>query len=615
MAAQTGADKIALWNLTTKRLVTELPGSSSIRTLSLSSTGNRLAVSTLNARREPTVEVWDVQAGKLRSALHLPSPVRSLAFSPDETLLASFDNQGTVAVVDWAANHTLTHLAVPPSRHLDAGVVDFSPDGSRLAIGEDYGRIRILNWRLGTVVAITNLAQMGEGVAALAFSPSAELLATGFANTIRLWDASSGEPRGHLTNHTGTVRALAFSTDGQRLASAASDQTIRIWSVADQVQLRWWRGHQSEALALAFLPDGKTLASGCRESTVCFWASTASNRPPTHSRLPISIGINSPSHLDAQNYAPGELAPGVVRRFGFAFTPDGRSFITTDLDGVLGVWDTRSVQQTETLPALGSNHWGVALSPDGRWLAVGSGSGKVTIWDWTPRRRVTSFELRFEWLGHLRFSRSGQFLWAMVMFNDWKARFKIWRTADWQEVPLPGNPVGDIYMADFSPDDRLLAVGCKDGAVRLWDFPSGRHMTTFTNHAGPVSGLVFLPDGRGLASTSFDGAIKLQDLFPPREGAKVRSETMSVGNVALSADGRRLATGRSGARDAVKLWDLATQRERLSLPGEDNYLPAHVAFSPDGYTLVAVSFAGIANLWRAPSWAEIEAAEKGAVTP
>jgi len=380
--------------------------------------------------------------------------------------------------------------------------------------------------------------------------------------------------------------------------------------VADQAQLRCWRGHESEGMALAFLPDGKTLASGCRESTVCFWDSTASDRSPTHSSLVISIGLDSPSHLDARNYAPGELAPGVVRRFGFTFTSDGRSFITSDPDGSLGLWDTRSVQRKESLPALGSNNWGVVLSPDGHWLAVGNASGKVHIWDWTQRHRVASFEAPFEWLGRLHFSRSGRFLWAMVMFNDWTVRCRIWRTADWQEVPLAGVQVAGIWCADFSPDDRFLAAGYANGTVKLWDFPSGRHETTFTNHAEAVCAVVFSPDGRRLASTSLDGTVRLWDLFAHREVATLWGHIGAVGGAALSSDGRRLVTGGVGSKDAVRLWDLTTQRELLSLQGEGELLFLHVAFSPDGSTLMAASFAGIAHLWRAPSWAEIEAAEK-----
>ncbi len=118
-----------------------------------------------------------------------------------------------------------------------------------------------------------------------------------------------------------------------------------------------------------------------------------------------------------------------------------------------------------------------------------------------------------------------------------------------------------------------------------------------------------------LASTSLDGTVALRDLFAHREVATLRGHSGAVWGAAFSSDGRRLATGGSDARDAVKLWDLATHRELLSLQGEGELLFVPVAFSPDGSTLMAMSFAGIAHLWRAPSWAEIETAEKKQVTP
>jgi WD40 repeat protein len=303
-----------------------------------------------------------------------------------------------------------------------------------------------------------------------------------------------------------------------------------------------------------------------------------------------------------------------VHRFGFTFTPDAHSFITTDPGGSLTVWDTRSVQATEKLSELGSNNWGVALSPDGHWLAAGNASGKVNLWDWQQRRLVNTLEVPFEWLGHLRFSRSGRFLWAMVMFNDWTTRFRIWQAEDWEEVLLVGVQVAGVWWADFSPDDRLLAAGYANGAVKLCDFPSGQHETIFTNQVKSVSVVVFSPDGRMLASTSWDGTVILRDLFAHREAATLRGHSSLVWGAAFSPDGRRLATGGTDAREAVKLWDLATQRELLSLQGEGEFF-TEVAFSPDGSTLMATSFAGIAHLWQAPSWAEIEAAEKGGVSP
>ena len=129
-----------------------------------------------------------------------------------------------------------------------------------------------------------------------------------------------------------------------------------------------------------------------------------------------------------------------------------------------------------------------------------------------------------------------------------------------------------------------------------------------------VTGVLFSPDGRGLFSTSFDGSARLWDVFARRELATLRGHFGLVCSPALSPDGRRLATGGSSPRDAVKLWDLVAHRELLTLQGEGQHF-MHVTFSPDGNTLAAVSLDGMAHLWRAPSWEEIEAAEKEAATP
>ena len=83
---------------------------------------------------------------------------------------------------------------------------------------------------------------------------------------------------------------------------------------------------------------------------------------------------------------------------------------------------------------------------------------------------------------------------------------------------------------------------------------------------------------------------------------------------ALSPDGQRWATGGTTPRDAVKVWDLRAHRELLSFQAEGKYF-FDLTFSPDGSTLAATSLGGIAHLWRAPSWEEIEAAEAGKEAP
>lgn len=313
-------------------------------------------------------------------------------------------------------------------------------------------------------------------------------------------------------------------------------------------------------------------------------------------------------------YAPGALDPRVVRRLGLAFTTDSRRFVTTDPNGVLGLWEVELFRQIERLPVLGSNLWGVALSPDGRWLAVGDAAQKVSIWDWTERRAVTNLALPFVWFGHLHFSRSGNYLLARVIFQEVMVQAQVWRTSDWQEIPLTKDQSERLWSLDLSPDDRLLATGYANGAVRLWGFPTGECEATFTNHAAGVYDLRFSPDGRLLVSSSWDTSVRLWDVVARRASATLRGHFQNVWGAAFSPDGRRLATSGNSSRDGVILWDVGTRRELLALPAKVDFF-MHVTFSPGGNTVAATTMDGVANFWHALSWEEIERSEKKSLAP
>jgi len=615
LLAVATANQVALWDLTTQQPLTVVSNGASAP-LAFVSTNGLLAMGFPDAAGQPGIALWDVKAGKVVKRLAHKARVRSLDVSPDGTMLATFDNQGSVQVIDRVYERILTNFSVSQPRYIGATVVVFSPDGKRLAIGEDYGRIQLLDRETWTLLPITN--QLGVAVTALAFSPDSSLLAAGYGygrGTIRLWDPDTGALRAQLTNHTFDVTALAFTPDGTQLASASQDMTIRIWNVADQSQRLLLQSAREGLAALAMLSAGKRLVSGGTDGSVCFWDATSTRPTPGYTNLAVSWPIASFALLDASSFQTNALDPSVVRRFGLAFTPDSRRFITMDTNGSLVLGDARALRLVDSLPAFGSNHWGLALSPDGRWLATGDAEGRVTIWDWANQHPVTNFAVPFDYLGLLHFARSGHYLMAGIVRNDQTKCARLWRTGNWGEVPLTGAQFAGLWSVALSTDDRLLAGGYGDGTVKVFRFPSWQPEAHFAKQHDLAIEVQFSPDDRMLASASWDGTIRLWDLVARRElEPAMRGHTGGVWGAAFSPDGRRLATGGFTSRDAVKLWDLAAHRELLSLQGEGLDF-SHLTFSPDGSTLAATSIGGIAHLWQAPSWEEIEAAEKGKEIP
>lgn len=159
-----------------------------------------------------------------------------------------------------------------------------------------------------------------------------------------------------------------------------------------------------------------------------------------------------------------------------------------------------------------------------------------------------------------------------------------------------------------SPDDQRLAFAQHDRSVTVRSAATGQLQWILRGHQDRVRGVAFTPDGQFLLSGSEDATAKLWDLATGEGRDLTRSHFLAVHSVAFSPDAGRLLTG-SGGREAVKLWDTATLQEVCTLEGEGTLFRG-LQCSADGNLIAAISCEGLAHIWRAPSWAVIEAAER-----
>ena len=212
------------------------------------------------------VQVWDIPTSQCLSTLRGHSDlIRSVAFSPDSSLLASGGNDQTIKLWDIHSGQCcktfLGHSTWVRS-------VAFSPDGALLASGSDDQTIKL--WDVKSGQCCKTFLGHSSYVWSTAFSPDGALLASGsYDETVKIWDVHSGQCHTTLQGHTGHVYAVAFSPDGSLLASCGSDHVIQLWDLHTGQCLHTLLSQ--DVRLVAFSPDGMMLASSCEDATITLW--------------------------------------------------------------------------------------------------------------------------------------------------------------------------------------------------------------------------------------------------------------------------------------------------------------------------------------------------------
>jgi WD40 repeat protein len=363
--------------------------------------------------------------------------------------------------------------------------------------------------------------------------------------------------------------------DGKTLASASGDRTIRLWDLKTHQTLRTLRGDYGELYALDVSPDGRWMASGSKEGSVNLWdLASSTNRPPAYRRLP---GTN---YLEELSYSS-----------------DGR-FFGGLLNGHLLLFQTATPEQIEAeLP--GTNITDFAFAPNSLRLAATDDSGHLGLWEIPSMRVITNFaaHANFAFFIGTGFMNGGR----SVLTCDESCAAKEWDVESWREIhrfqldtnfsPLAISPGADVVATLKGDEIEVFSTRSPE---------SRRHFTGQTR----IGDIALSPDGRTLASASDSGTVELWDTATGTRTAALRGVLLGYHAVAFSPDGERLAAGSNG-QEAIKIWDLHSLEEVATLPGQGS-LFSDARFSPDGNTIVARN----RDYWSAPSWNEINAAER-----
>jgi len=302
-----------------------------------------------------------------------------------------------------------TKQPVTPATH---GItsVDFNPAGTVLAAG-GFGEVRLFSAATGQQTGrITGLS--GQ-ITAVRFSPNGKRLAAagglpGRNGEVRIWDTTNlNRPPRVLSGPTDVVQSIAFSPAGTHLAAASYDHDVTVWNLAAAAKPQILHDHIDSVYAVAFSPDGRFIATAAGDRTVKVWSAATGKRLYSLSESTAEV-YSVAFRPDGKQIAAGgadkqlrtwnitgtggKLAKSAFAHNGailrVAYSPDGRSLVTSGEDMAVKQWDAATLEEKRVYAKLADWPQGIALSRDGRLLAVGCHDGLLAIYDTSTGKLV-----------------------------------------------------------------------------------------------------------------------------------------------------------------------------------------------------------------------------------
>ncbi|MFN6099353.1 MAG: protein kinase domain-containing protein, partial [Dolichospermum sp.] len=462
---------------------------------------------------------------------------------------------------------------------------------------------------------IENLLQTLTGhsysVNSVAYSPDGQTVASGsWDKTIKLWNVKTGNLLQTLEGHSYSVYSVAYSPDGQTVASGSWDKTIKLWNVNTGNLLQTLKGHSSSVSSVAYSPDGQTLASGSEDKTIKMW------NVHTGNLLQTLEGNTKPVNSEA-------------------YSPDGQTVASGSTDKTINLWNVKTGKLLQTFN--GHSNWvtSVAYSPDGQTLASGSWDKTIKIWQIpasinkapiqqppsqvsqpvisTPPSQPVTIPapqttipvkntkliklLIAAILGLIGTQIYSYALYSVFPINPISIIANL-SSGISLEKTLEGHSYSVTSVA-YSPDGQTLASGSYDNTIKLWNVKTGNLLQTLEGHSEWVysewvTSVAYSPDGQTLASGSRDDTIKLWNVKTGKLLQTFEGHSYSVNSVAYSPDGQTVASGSDD--DTIKLWNVKTGKLLQTLKGHSRSVYS-VAYSPNGQTVASGSDDKTIKLW------------------
>ncbi|EUC54562.1 vegetative incompatibility protein HET-E-1, putative [Rhizoctonia solani AG-3 Rhs1AP] len=476
-----------------------------------------------SASRDATVRLWDTTNGRMLRCLASDTWVSVTAFSPDGTQIAAGADFGEILQV-WdsqTGDTTFGPLNVNASQH-DA--IDFSPDSSHIIhFGDDNSDIHMRDAQNGDLIHKLHLGDQ-DGLVSTRYSPDGIWIVSGRNQSVQLWDAQDAKMvLGPLQAHTGGINSVIFTPDGSRIISACDDGLVCTWDARQRNVSSDSSTSCSPIVSAKFSSDGQLFVSGSKDGTLCIWDSyTGEIRVG-----PIKAHANQVMAVD---FLHDRIVSG---------SDDGSIFVCDALSGKV-MLGPLTITPGDVIRA-------VAYSPNENLVATVSGYplfGRLNLWDvHTGTKVLGPLEDILGDIGSIQFSPDGTRIVGVGNSSSLDMKIVVCNVSDGEGIlELRYSHTSYITSLSYSPNSALIASGSNDNTIVVWDAYTGsRLLGPLAGHSATVCSVHFSPDCTRLVSGSNDRTIRIWDV---RTGEMVfellHGHEQAIKSVAYSPDGTRI---------------------------------------------------------------------------
>ncbi|MGD8730816.1 MAG: BMP family ABC transporter substrate-binding protein [Anaerolineales bacterium] len=328
-----------------------------VTNLTYSPDGSRIATSGFDQR----VILWDAVNGDM--LFELPghrSMVPCVAFDSGGSRLISTTWEGDLFVWNVGPKRELRSIPIPER----AASMAINPDGEMLAVGiEGSQYVHLFNFPSGRRVTELDQGSSQSAPMSIAFSSDGNLIASaGHEGLIHIWSSETFEETLSISAHDTLIWDLAFSPDGELLASVSDDSNIKIWRVSDGSLFKTFQGSAMGVTSVAFLPDGDEVAVGDLNGPITIW------------------------DLQQKSFRTLSGHAGQIKEI--TFDPDGLRMASASTDGTVIIWDQENGEIIHEFAGHEGAVNSVAYNDDGSLLYSGSLDGTIKIWDTEAGRLI-----------------------------------------------------------------------------------------------------------------------------------------------------------------------------------------------------------------------------------